>query len=260
MGWGKIGDAMELVDVRRLYDRWGASDALWAVLPFAGKRGNRWDVEEFFQTGVREIERVLQSIRALGLPLRPGTALDFGCGVGRLSQALARHFDTVWGVDIAPSMIERAQAYNRHGPRCRYVLNGRDDLVVLSDTTFDFIYSNITLQHLEPRYAKAYIREFLRVAARPGLVVFHQPIEHRPPPPASRPVRQAIKDAIPAPLLAAYRTLRRTMLREPRWEMHGIARAEVASLIKAGGGRLVHVEDDFNPRSGWLDCTYFIAT
>lgn len=251
---------MELVEVQRLYDDWGASDALWAVLPFAGKRGNRWDIGEFFQTGVGEIERVLRSIRALSLPLRRGTALDFGCGVGRLSQALAEHFDTVWGVDIAPSMIERARAYNRYGTRCRYVLNGRDDLVVLGDTTFDFIYSNITLQHLEPRHAKAYITEFLRVAARPGLAVFHQPTEHRQPALATRPVRHAIKAAIPDPLLAAYRMLRRTMLREPRWEMHGVPREEVARLIEAGGGRLVHAEDDFNPRSGWLDCTYFVAT
>jgi ubiquinone/menaquinone biosynthesis C-methylase UbiE len=251
---------MNLADVQRLYDDWGASDALWAILPFTGKRGNRWSVAEFFQTGVREIEGLLQSIRALGLPLRPRTALDFGCGVGRLSQALAQHFDTVWGVDIAPSMIERAQAYNRYGTRCRYVLNNRDDLAVLAGTTFDLVYSNITLQHLEPRYARGYIAEFLRVAARPGLVVFHQPSEHRLPPAAMRPVRQALKRAVPSPVLEAYRRLRGIMLREPRWEMHGIPRDEVTRLVEAHGGRLVHVEDEFNPRSGWHSCTYFVAT
>ena len=250
---------MDLADVRRLYDDWGASDALWAILPFTGKRGNRWNVAEFFQTGVREIDGLLAAIRALDLPLRRGTALDFGCGVGRLSQALAQHFDAVWGVDIAPSMIERAQAYNRYGSRCRYVLNNRDDLTVLGDTTFDLIYSNITLQHLEPRYATSYIAEFLRVAARPGLVVFHQPSEHRLPP-AATGMRRAVKRAMPSALLAAYRTLRRTILREPRWEMHAIPRPEVTRLIEAHGGRLVHVEDEFNPRSGWLDCTYFVAT
>lgn len=251
---------MDLADVRRLYDDWGASDALWAILPFTGKRGNRWTVAEFFQTGVREIEGLLATIHALGLPLRRRTALDFGCGVGRLSQALAQHFDAVWGVDIAPSMIERARAYNRYGSRCRYVLNNEDDLAVLADTTFDLVYSNITLQHLEPRYATAYIAEFLRVAARPGLVVFHQPSEHRPLPAATRLVRQALKRAVPSAMLSAYRTLRQTILREPRWEMHAIARTEVTRLIEAHGGRLVHVEDEFNPRSGWLDCAYFVAT
>ncbi|HEY7649678.1 MAG TPA: methyltransferase domain-containing protein [Methylomirabilota bacterium] len=251
---------MNLADVQRLYDDWGASDALWAILPFTGKRGNRWSVAEFFQTGVREIETLLDSIRALGLPLRRGTALDFGCGVGRLSQALAQHFDTVWGVDIAPSMIERAQAYNRYGTRCRYVLNNRDDLAVLAGTTFDLVYSNITLQHLEPRYARGYIAEFIRLAARPGLVIFHQPSEHRLPSAATRPVRQALKRVVPSPALAAYRRLRGILLREPRWEMHGIPRDEVTGLVEAHGGRVVHVEDEFNPRSGWLSCTYFVAT
>ncbi|HEU4438767.1 MAG TPA: methyltransferase domain-containing protein [Methylomirabilota bacterium] len=251
---------MDLADVKRLYDDWGASDALWAILPFTGKRGNRWNVGEFFQTGVREIEGLLHSIRALGLPLRQGTALDFGCGVGRLSQALAQHFDTVWGVDIAPSMIERAQAYNRFGTRCRYVLNTRDDLAVLGGPRFDLVYSNITLQHLEPRYARGYIAEFLRVAARPGLVVFHQPSEHRLPAAATRSAREALKRVVPSPLLAAYRRLRGMVLREPRWEMHAIPRDEVTRLIEAHGGRLAHVADEYNSRSGWHSCTYFVTT
>jgi SAM-dependent methyltransferase len=251
---------MDLADVRRLYDDWGASDALWAILPFTGKRGNRWNVAEFFQTGVREIEGLLARIHALGLPLQRGRALDFGCGVGRLSQALAQHFEAVWGVDIAPSMIERARAYNRYGSRCRYVLNSRDDLAVLAEAPFDLVYSNITLQHLEPRYATAYIAEFLRVAARPGLVVFHQPSEHRLPAAGTQPVREALKRALPSVALEAYRRLRRTIVREPRWEMHAIPRPEVTRLIEAQGGRLVHVDDEFNPRSGWLDCTYFVTT
>jgi ubiquinone/menaquinone biosynthesis C-methylase UbiE len=53
----------------------------------------------------------------------------------------------VVGVDIAPSMIELAEEMNRHGGRCRYVLNGEDNLRVFPESFFDLIYSNITLQH-----------------------------------------------------------------------------------------------------------------
>ncbi len=56
--------------------------------------------------------------RQISFPKR--RALDFGCGVGRLTQALARHFNIVDGVDIAPSMIELANQFNRSGGRCRY--------------------------------------------------------------------------------------------------------------------------------------------
>jgi 2-polyprenyl-3-methyl-5-hydroxy-6-metoxy-1,4-benzoquinol methylase len=92
-----------------------------------------------------------------------GSALDFGCGVGRLTQALADHFDEVWGVDIASSMIEGARRLDRSGGRCRYLVNGRPRVV--RDASFGFILSLIVLQHLEPEYIRSYLREFIRLLA-----------------------------------------------------------------------------------------------
>lgn len=250
---------MDLRQVQDLYDRWGASDPLWAVLSHAHRRGNRWPVEEFFRTGVEEIERVLASIGSLRLPLRRRTALDFGCGVGRLTQALAAHFQEVWGVDIAPSMIRRADEYNRYRERCRYVLNSRPDLAVFGDGTFDFVYSNITLQHLEPQYAKGYIAEFLRAAWSGGLVVFHQTSEHRPSEAGAGGLRARVKAVVPARLLSLYRSVRQLVQREPGWEIHAVPREEVAHVVEAHGGRIVHVEEDFNPRRGWVDCVYYVV-
>src|SRR5665213_3636683 len=40
------------------------------------------------------------------------------------------------------------------------------DLSRFADGSIDMIYSWITLQHVRPRYARQYIREFLRVLAR----------------------------------------------------------------------------------------------
>ncbi|TDA70434.1 MAG: class I SAM-dependent methyltransferase [Clostridia bacterium] len=53
------------------------------------------------------------------------------------------------------------------GDRVRYILNERDDLSRLDDLRFDFIYTSITLQHMEPRYSLNYIKEFLRLL-KPG--------------------------------------------------------------------------------------------
>ena len=50
-----------------------------------------------------------------GSPAARRSALDFGCGIGRLSQALAEHFDQVYGVDISPKMIELARAAQSQG-------------------------------------------------------------------------------------------------------------------------------------------------
>jgi len=251
--------AVDLKDVQRLYDRWGASDPLWAVLSWPRMRGNRWEVERFFRTGVDEIARVLHVLSTLRVPLRRSRALDFGCGVGRLTQALAMHFDEVCGVDIAHSMIQHAEEYNRHGDRCRYVLNETDDLALFADGTFDFVYTNITLQHLEPRYSKGYIKELLRISAPHGVVVFHQPSEHRPSETMGRRIRGTAKAVMPASLLSLYRWLRRLVLREPSWEVHGIPREEVVKLVEAHGGIVVHVHEDFNPRRGWVDCEYYVT-
>ena len=105
--------------------------------------------------------------------------MDFGCGVGRLSQALAVHFDRVVGIDIAASMIQTAAQLNGIPGRCEYMHNVRADLAALGDESVDFIYSNITLQHMVPSLAGSYIREFFRIA-RPGAhVIFQLPSRPR---------------------------------------------------------------------------------
>ena len=105
-------------------------------------------------------------------------ALDFGCGVRRLTRALAAHFAT--GVDLAPSMMAQAQALDLEH-RCEFVLNARADLSMFPDNTFDFIYSNIVLQHMRPEYSTAYIREFCRALAPGAVAVFQLPSKHKPP-------------------------------------------------------------------------------
>jgi SAM-dependent methyltransferase len=162
---------MELAEVQKHWDAWGRTDPLWAILTEPTKRYGGWDPAEFFASGERAIAEVMREVDGLGFPsTRRRRALDFGCGVGRLTQALCRHFEECYGVDIAPSMVEQARRYNRHGDRCRYVLNAADDLRGFEDGTFDFVYSFIVLQHVEPKYIESYLREFVRVLAPGGLI------------------------------------------------------------------------------------------
>ena len=119
---------MRLKDTQKYWDFFGKSDPLFFILTFKDKRGGKWNKEEFFNTGKREIAESMNYIKSLGFPIPAGRALDFGCGVGRLTQSLADNFGEVYGVDIAPSMIALANQYNRHGDKCKYFLNQKDNL------------------------------------------------------------------------------------------------------------------------------------
>jgi SAM-dependent methyltransferase len=168
---------MDLKELQRHWHAFGQQDPLWAILTDSQKRGGKWDLEEFFETGRNEIHNVIRYIESLGLPLLRKKALDFGCGVGRLTQALCRNFDECYGIDIAPSMIKLADEFNRHGARCHYIVNSTDDLKVFADNTFDLIYSVIVLQHMRPEYSKRYIEELMRVLAPNGMLIFQIPSE-----------------------------------------------------------------------------------
>jgi SAM-dependent methyltransferase len=175
---------------RQFWDSHAQSDPLWAILSDPARKGRRWDVERFFQSGVDEIFLILHQLRSRGVNVQRRRALDFGCGVGRLSQALAAHFAHIDGVDLSSAMIELARSVNGSGERVVYHANDRPDVHLFADGTFDFVVSSIVLQHIEPSIALGYLAELCRVLAPAGALVFQVPArkrEARDPQGASRP-------------------------------------------------------------------------
>jgi SAM-dependent methyltransferase len=171
---------MEFDELKQAWETLGRTDPLWAILTDPGRRGGRWDPAEFFETGRRTVGKVMRAIDQRGSLPRRERALDFGCGVGRLTQALCDHFDLVDGVDVAASMIERARGYNRFGDRCRYTINDRPDLSLYADGSFDLVSSSLVLQHMRPEYAARYVAEFARVVRIGGIIWFQLPSHVRP--------------------------------------------------------------------------------
>ena len=165
--------------LRRHQQDWealGRVDPLWAVLTSPSRRHGRWDTAEFFATGTRDIAALMETARTLRIPQRHDNALDFGCGVGRLTRALAGHFAQCVGVDISAPMLARAEELNRECERCRFVLNTTGDLRTFEAGLFDLVYSKYVLQHLPGRaVVRAYVSEFMRVLRPGGLLVFQLP-------------------------------------------------------------------------------------
>ena len=160
-----------LDNLKNAWEGLAGRDALSAILTDDSKTGGKWDLAEFLATGDAEIETVMKHLAAIGhVPDFSGAALDFGCGVGRLTQALALRFASCVGVDISHEMVRQAEAINQY-PHCRYVASSTERLP-FENATFSFLYSNIVLQHVPRPLAKNYLREFVRVLAPGGVLVF----------------------------------------------------------------------------------------
>ncbi len=169
-----------LRESQEYWDSFAASDPLWAVLAFPDKSDGRWTVADFMKTGEREIALLFHRFAELQLPVPRGSGLDFGCGVGRLTQALARRMERAVGADISPVMVDLARRLNRYPNHAEYVCTMEQPLDSLPSRSFQCIYSNIVLQHVPSDLSLRYLDEFFRLLQPNGLLVFQLPSHTQP--------------------------------------------------------------------------------
>jgi len=245
----------DLTELARNWEEFAQQDPLWAVCSDPNRKGRRWDPDAFFSTGRQEIATVLAYLDRIGAgPARDRSALDFGCGVGRLTQALAGQFERCVGVDISPTMIQLANNFNQFPDHCTYRLNESSNLSIFSDGSFGFIYTSIVLQHMHTRLALLYLREFGRLLALGGILVFQLPDRSKDP------LLKRLRDRL------RLRTRLRLVLSrlhlvsyKPFMEVNHVAETRVRSLLTDVGLELIDVQltnstnKDFNGRLEFLD-------
>lgn len=246
---------MSLDAHRRDWQDLAELDPCWAILSAADRQHGGWDLEDFLDTGRREIEALMAHADGLGLPSVRVRALDFGCGIGRLTRALAAHFDESVGIDISEAMIDRARSTNADTPNCRFVVNVDDRLSAFGDGEFDLIYTTLVLQHLPSRtLVRSYIEEFVRTLARGGLLVFQVPdripVRHRVQ--ARRRAYRALRALGVAP-----RTLYRRMSLQPM-RYNAIPQAAVRHTLENAGARVVEVGVE-QWTDGVSSATYYVT-
>jgi SAM-dependent methyltransferase len=231
----------ELVRHRRDWEDLAEFDPLWAVLTQRGKKGGGWELEEFLATGEREVTATLELTARIGRPHELGRALDFGCGVGRLSRALGGRFAEVTGVDISEVMIGRARELNADRPNVQFVHNVADGLDAFESASFDLVCSSYVLQHLPERTAALrFMAEFVRLLRPGGVAVIQMPTLV---PWHSRPVLRR----------RLYRALRTVGLgsslligpgRTNPMRMQAVPEADMRAWVESHGGRVESVVPD----------------
>ncbi len=235
---------------QRQWDALGADDPFWAVLTHAGTKDGQWNKEAFFQTGRSEIDGLLERTRQLGIDLRFHRVLDYGCGVGRLSRALATSFDDVVAVDISNAMLDVARAENQHCSNIRFIHTRGNELTAIEDESVDLVYSNIVLQHSPATIQAALIAEFGRVLRRGGALVFQTPSH-----PDIRRLNGLLHWVVGNRALNLARRIRHGKTRV--MEMHAFGKNAVCACLRHAGLTIVDIGQDHSAGPAFVSYRYF---
>jgi SAM-dependent methyltransferase len=240
---------------RRDWEDLATVDPYWAVLTDPVRKHGGWDKDSFFATGESDIQAMLTTAAELGLPLGRGRALDFGCGPGRLTRALAARFDQVVGIDISAPLVTEARRLNADLRNCEFRVSGREDLSDFGDGSLDLVCSTIVLQHQPShRVIRRYVAEFLRVVPPGGLVVFQLPtripLRNRIQP------RRRLYSLLRALGLSPELLYRRLQLDPMR--MTAMSGRRVTAAVERSGGRVLVAKPD-QYSGAFPSATYFVA-
>jgi 2-polyprenyl-3-methyl-5-hydroxy-6-metoxy-1,4-benzoquinol methylase len=133
---------------------------------------------EFLKTGEEDIVVLLAAIASiLGRDPPLTTALDFGCGAGRLTLPLARRAARVVACDIAPTILEHARRNAHEAGLHNVTLIETGELAGLPDAQFDFVCSLLTFQHIPPAEGYGLMRTLLRLLAPGGVAAIQLTLE-----------------------------------------------------------------------------------
>lgn len=163
--------------VKLTWTKLGETEPHWSVLSAEQFKQENLsaNLESFRESGAREIERLFELLERNGISVSSSsTCIEYGCGVGRVTRALAARFSQVIGCDISSSHIGLAKNYlNETG--CKNVnfklIGDLKDIENLPKV--DFFYSVIVLQHNPPPIIEVIVTQLAK-SLKPGGYGFFQ--------------------------------------------------------------------------------------
>jgi SAM-dependent methyltransferase len=168
---------MSTQDSDRYWQTLGDSNPYWGVLTadtFHADNLTGAAVEELYSSGEAQIDSVFEVVRRhLDADFTPASALDFGCGVGRLLIPLAQRCGAALGIDVSDGMLQRARSRcDRLGLSNVRLLQDGGELAGVSER-FDLIHSFIVFQHIPCPRGEAIARRLLQLLNDGGVGVLH---------------------------------------------------------------------------------------
>jgi len=205
----------------------GETEPRWSVLTAEAflQEHLAENLESFYASGLAELATLDATLARAGLGERRfQTCVELGCGVGRVTHALARRYATT-GVDVSAAHLAIANHYVQSlglpSVRLAQLLSIEG---IKSLGRFDVAYSRLVLQHNPPPVMAALIAALL-AALNPGGVAYFQ---------------------IPT-FKVGYRFETREYLessQQTHMEMHYLPQATLFKIIADAGCRLLDIRED----------------
>ena len=129
------------------------------------------DAEAFWRGGEEVVDKILGSVGAAVSPA--DHVVDIGCGVGRLTRALAGRADRVTGIDVSSEMLTRARELNPDLTSVDWIQGDGESLQPIGDSSKDGCFSHVVFQHIpDAEVTLNYVHEIGRVLRPGGWAVF----------------------------------------------------------------------------------------
>ena len=162
-------------DSERIWEYFGEKDPYFAVNTISDMRSESIDEDKlklFFEGGEKYVKKIWEEIESHFISgFNPRRALDFGCGVARLTLPIAKRSIETIGVDISTNMLEVA-AKNADLFDIKNISFIKGDETISKVTgEFDFIHSFVVFQHINPKLGEEIFKKMVEMLAEGGIGV-----------------------------------------------------------------------------------------
>lgn len=161
----------------RAWQEFGKTEPYFAVCTQPQfKNENLTDVTraEFFHSGEVHMDTLLRIVRQQLVPdFTPHTALDFGCGTGRLIIPLARQCRHVIGIDVSSAMLDEARTNCEIRGITNVTFYHALQEVEPPHACVDLVHTFIVLQHIPVKRGLTLFAELIDRIADNGVGMLH---------------------------------------------------------------------------------------
>ena len=233
-----------MVNTDKAWEHFGREDPYYGVLTNDAFTKDKIDDaarDVFFQSGEDYVDFILSVVRDhLDPTYEPTRALDFGCGVGRVTLALARRTSEAVGVDVSAGMIDEAvvNASESKLSNVRFAIS--DDRLSQVGGTFDLINSCIVFQHIATKRGVRFLRRLLDCLRDDGIGVIQMTYANASSTPVTRRILTSAYERIPF-AFALRNVVKRERPKSPQMHMNRYDLSTVLRVLQEHGCHDIHV-------------------